>query len=277
MQRALLPQALPELSSIALTVLLPFCFALVHGSVAYRFRDMLAFLVICLVVSNAMENSSILTGFPFGHYYYTAALGPKLFFVPQLIGPAYMATGYVSWMLARISLRDAHGRRFGPHEFTVPLLASFIMVSWDLSIDPVASTIGHKWIWVNGGNYFGVPFSNFMGWFLTVYLFFQLFALYLRSRGTERDARPAMPNGYWLQALIVYTITALPPVLNIVTQHSGATIVDPAGGAWRVRDIYVATGLCCIFTMGAFIALAAGILVDGLRYDHRAAGINKLS
>ncbi len=30
--------------------------------------------------------------FPFGRYYYTAALGPKMLLVPQLIGPAYMAT-----------------------------------------------------------------------------------------------------------------------------------------------------------------------------------------
>ncbi len=50
-------------------------------------------------------------------------------------------------------------------------------------------------------------------------------------------------------------------------------MVDPAGVAWRVRDIYVVTGLACIFTMGAFIALAAGILADAVRRDIARPGI----
>ena len=47
-----------------------------------------------------MKNTSILTGFLFGHYHYTDALGPKLFMVPLLIGPAYFANGYVAWVIA---------------------------------------------------------------------------------------------------------------------------------------------------------------------------------
>lgn len=35
----------------------------------------------------------------------------------------------------------------------------------------------------NGGGYFGVPLINFLGWTFTVYLFMQVFALYLRNRG----------------------------------------------------------------------------------------------
>jgi Carotenoid biosynthesis protein len=40
--------------------------------------------VIAFIVNNFYENLSILTGFPFGHYHYTEALGPKLFLVPLL-------------------------------------------------------------------------------------------------------------------------------------------------------------------------------------------------
>ena len=47
-------------------------------------------------------------------------------------------------------------------------------------MDPVRPTIQHDWIWQNGGPYFGVPFSNFVpGWFLVVWVIFQLVALYL--------------------------------------------------------------------------------------------------
>jgi hypothetical protein len=61
------------------------------------------------------------------------------------------------------------------------------MVSWDLTIDPMMSTINGSWVWHNGGSYFGVPVSNFLGWYLTVYVFFQCFALYARAFSSEAD------------------------------------------------------------------------------------------
>ncbi len=252
----LVPGALPALVSIALITLLPFVFVFVHGSVNYRFRDMVVFAAITLVVSNIFENMSILTGFPFGHYYYTDGLGPKLFLVPILIGPAYLGTGYLSWMLARVILGAMEQRLPGNSIFTIPLLASFIMVSWDLSFDPTASTINHSWIWQQGGNYFGVPFSNFMGWFLTVFVFFQLFALYLRGRQNAYAQVPAMSRGYWLQAVVFYGVVTLSTPLNMLTQTTNATIADAAGVLWRTQDIYVVSGLVWIFTMIAFTVLS---------------------
>ena len=250
--RSLVPDALPPLVSVTLVTLLPLVFALVHGSVNYRFRDVLVFAAITLVVSNIFENMSILTGFPFGHYYYTDGLGPKLFLVPILIGPAYLGTGYLSWTLARVILGATEQRLPGNFIFTVPVLASFIMVAWDLSFDPLASTIEHLWIWQEGGNYFGVPFSNYMGWFLTVFVFFQLFALYLRGRQNAYAQVQAVSRGYWLQAVVFYGVIALGIPLNILTQTTNATIADPAGVLWRTQDIYVVCGLVWIFTMLAF-------------------------
>src|SRR6266487_3563693 len=252
----LVPGALPPLVSIALVTLLPFVFVFVHGSVNYRFRDVLVFAAITLVVSNIFENMSILTGFPFGHYYYTDGLGPKLFLVPILIGPAYLGTGYLSWTLARVIVGDREQRLPGHFIFTVPVLASFIMVSWDLSFDPIASTIGHQWIWQQGGNYFGVPFSNFMGWFLTVFVFFQLFALYLRGRQNAYTQAQAVSREYWVQAVVFYGVIALSTPLNMLTQTTNATIADAAGVLWRTQDIYVVSGLVWIFTMIPFTVLS---------------------
>ncbi len=252
----LVPDALPPLIAIALITLLPFVFVFVHGSANYRFRDVLVFVAIALVVSNIFENMSILTGFPFGHYYYTDGLGPKLFLVPILIGPAYIGTGYLSWMLARVILGANEQRLPGYSIFTVPVLASFLMVSWDLSFDPIASTINHNWIWEQGGNYFGVPFSNFMGWFLTVFVFFQLFALYLHGRQNAYAQVQPVSREYWLQAVVFYGVTALGITLNIMTQTTNAIIADATGVLWRAQDIYVVSGLVSIFTMMAFTVLS---------------------
>src|SRR6266487_2458591 len=252
----LLPGALPPLVGVMLVTLLPFAFFFVHGSVNYRFRDVLVFASVTLVVSNIFENMSILTGFPFGHYYYTDGLGPKLFLVPILIGLAYLGTGYLSWTLARVILGATEQRLPGYFIFTVPMLASFLMVSWDLSFDPINSTIGHIWIWQQGGNYFGVPFSNFMGWFLTVFVFFQLFALYLRGRQNAYAQVQPVSRGYWLQAVVFYGVIALSTPLNMLTQTTNATIADAAGVLWRTQDIYVVSGLVWIFTMIPFTVLS---------------------
>src|SRR4030088_3230548 len=79
-------------------------FALFHGALRYRWSGVLAFLIICLVVSNVLENTSILTGFPFGHYHYTSS--PRLFLVPLFIGPSYFATAYLAWMVAIVLSGD---------------------------------------------------------------------------------------------------------------------------------------------------------------------------
>src|SRR5258706_15484157 len=154
--RSLAPNVLPPLLMVGLVTLLPFVFVFVHGSLQYRFRDVLVFAAITLVVSNLFENLSILTGFPFGHYFYMDGLGPKLFLVPILIGPAYLGTGYLAWTLARIVLGENDKRLPGQQVSAVPLLASFLMDAWDLSFDPIASTLRQSWIWEQGGSYFRV-------------------------------------------------------------------------------------------------------------------------
>jgi putative membrane protein len=247
------PGLIPGGLNAPLSALLPMAFALLHGSRQYSWRDMLIFTLLCLVVSNALENLSIVTGFPFGHYHYGDTLGPKLFLVPLLIGPAYLGMGYLSWTLARLILDGT--RPVAERRFALPAVAAFVMVSWDLTFDPVASTITQRWIWHDGGAYFGVPVSNFLGWYLTVYLFFQLFAFY-RSRqpiGSEKR----FELSFWWPALAMYGATALRPVLAALSVHSGPpTVTDQAGVIWNIEALYGACALAGIFTMGAFLVLA---------------------
>src|SRR6266853_1392223 len=207
---AVFPNHIPVPLLIPLLIVVPLAFALFHGAVRYKWSGIIIFLVICLVVSNLLENTSILTGFPFGHYYYTSLLGPKLFLVPLVIGPAYFGTGYLAWVLSTVLVGDVRPKASAFTTFAVPFIASFMMVAWDLGMDPTSSTIRHSWIWEQGGGYFGVPLTNYGGWFFTVYVFFQVFALFLRLRrtGSEEEAS-AFPRLYYVQALIMYAVIGL--------------------------------------------------------------------
>ena len=100
-----IPDAFPRIFAspfnVPAAVLLSLCFGLIHGAIRYGIGGIAVFLALCLGISNVMENIGVLTGFPFGHYHYTDVLGPKLFLVPLLIGPAYFGTGYLagSWRM----------------------------------------------------------------------------------------------------------------------------------------------------------------------------------
>src|ERR1700687_1653911 len=187
-------------------------FSLIHGAMRYGWAGIVTFIVISLVVSNILENTSILTGFPFGHYHYTDMLGPKLFLVPLLIGPAYFANGYFAWVIGNVLVGDVRRGSSAFTTFAVPFIASFVMVMWDLTFDPRASTIEHQWIWEQGGGYFGVPLTNYLGWFFTVYVFLQLFALFVRFRPAPNQPARTFPRSYYAQAVLMYAEMGLSAV-----------------------------------------------------------------
>jgi putative membrane protein len=249
---------------IPVVLLVTVLFALIHGAVRYGWGGIVTFMVISLVVSNILENTSILTGFPFGHYYYTDLLGPKLFLVPLLIGPAYVATGYLAWVLANVLIGDV---RRGAGAFTtiaVPFIGSFLMVMWDLCFDPNFSTIRHFWIWQQGGGYFGVPLTNYLGWFLTVFIFLQLFALVSRYGRPGRETMRTLPRSYYAQAIAMYAVMGLSFVLAYFTLRSNATITDAAGAVWQTKAITEALATVSIYTMVFAAVLSAVRLVQGL-------------
>jgi hypothetical protein len=247
------PDRVPILVIVALHVFPPLIFALIHGAMLYRVRGMVVFVVLFLVVGNAIENLGVLTGFPFGRYYFTDVMGPKLFFVPVSLGLAYLGMGYLSWTLARLILGGMRSPLAGSRIVTLPLVASFIMVAWDLSMDPIWSTIGHTWIWLDGGAYFGVPVLNFFGWYFTVYVFYQLFAIYLRARADNPDP---LPVGYWRLAVLFYGLSAAGNLLLAIPRAGLAVVSDHTGKQWNVSSIAGCCALVSIFTMGTFAVLA---------------------
>ena len=249
---------IPMLAIVALHVFPPAVFALIHGSRAYGSRGIITFVAICLVVGNVFENLGVLTGVPFGRYYFTDVMGPKLLHVPILLGLAYVGMGYLSWTLGRLILGNLRSPITGSRLVTLPLVAAFIMVAWDLSMDPIWSTVEHGWIWLNGGAYFGVPVVNFFGWYVTVYVIYQLFALYLRDRATIPDRLPA---SYWRLAVLFYGISAVGNILLVIPVAGPSLVTDASGAQWKLSDITGVCALVSIFIMGGFAVRAWGRLI----------------
>ena len=200
-------------------------FVCLHGWYRYGWTPMLIFFGLSFVITWSTETLSIFTGFPFGQYSYTDMLGDKLGQVPLMIMPAYFFVGYLAWTMGCILLGETSNslprdtRKTGSwlkkrNIVLVPLVASGLMVFWNACFDPIMSTIEGNWIWKGGGPYFGVPFSNFFGWFITVYLVFQSFALYLAisTRKTSLATSPSKPRNYmyWILVPLMYIGQGLP-------------------------------------------------------------------
>ncbi|HEY6371555.1 MAG TPA: carotenoid biosynthesis protein [Candidatus Sulfotelmatobacter sp.] len=235
---------MPSLLIVIFHVIPPALFAVIHGARIYSSRGILVFATLCLGAGTLFESLSLRTGFPFGHYRFTDLMGPKLFDLPILLALAYLGMGYLSWVLGLVILECQNEPISGRKIVLLPLAASFIMTAWDLSMDPVWADIDHAWVWRDGGSYYGVPISNFFGWFLTVYAFYQLFALYLRNR-------VSIPSeaSHWRLAILFYAASAAGNLLVIVPSPLDRVFVDTAGKRWLILDILWASRLVSVFLM----------------------------
>lgn len=197
-------------------------FVLIHGIRRYGWDNMFIFFGITFLVSWSVETASIATGFPFGNYYYTHLLGVKIGAVPLTIMAAYFVAGYLAWTMGTIFLGNLGTGIEKRNLLLVPFVASFVMVMWDFCFDPISSTIDGAWIWEDGGAYYGVPISNYFGWYLTVFLIYQLFALYLYR--FIRNERLGLARVYWYLAPIMFLGLALGYLLNPFFQTANLDI-----------------------------------------------------
>ena len=243
-------------------------FSVAHGIPRYGVKHLLFFFVLTFAISWGYETLSIETGFPFGHYYYTGMLGPKLGQVPLLIMPAYFSVGYLAWTLAHVLLDRFDDRLRGGDLVLIPVLAAFVMVMWDLCMDPINSTVRRAWVWRDGGAYFGVPIVNFLGWYLCIYSVYQAFALYLRSM----DARERPPHlgehATWSIPAYMYGAVMLNSFVPAVLGDN-VQVTSRDGHVWWTGDIHSARALIAIFTMLFFTLLA-------LVRVHRSLGASRL-
>lgn len=236
--------------------------AFVHASLFYGVRHALVLCITCTAITFTVENIGVATGFPFGHYHFAIDAGlPRIGSIPIIVGPLWFGAGYFSWVVASILLDGADRRLAKPlNVIALPIVAAFVMTQWDLVMDRSESTIAKVWIWHEGGGDFGVPLSNYLGWLLTSWLFFQAFALYLRGR----IVAPQRGRKLQLIAVLFYISAGLTHIVPWAMGQSGE-VTDAAGKAWQIHDLRETTVAIMLFTMFFSAMLAALNLVKGNR------------
>jgi bisanhydrobacterioruberin hydratase len=155
-----------------------------------------------------VETIGVATGLPYGLFYYGDSLGPKAFgLVPYLL-----PVSYVPLVLGAVAAaRPAH-----PRPAVWILASALLLVAVDAVLDPGAASLGF-WIWPEGGVYYGVPLSNFLGWMLSSVLAAAL--LLAVARPGEDPPPPGLLDGavlavaFWT-GVAVFSGLALPALLG---------------------------------------------------------------
>ncbi|WP_198162225.1 carotenoid biosynthesis protein [Methylosinus sp. R-45379] len=217
---------------------------------AYGVRHAVALLLICSAITFTIENIGVATGLPFGLYHFTiGADRPRIGVIPLVVGGLWFGMGYCSWVVAGALLDHADGRlNEKGNVIALPLVAAFVMTQWDVVMDAPSATISGAWIWHRGGAFFGVPISNFFGWFSTSWLFFQAYALYLRRQEPALDSARAQSPEFRVAAVLLYLSAGLTHLTPWLIGPGGDT-VDGAGHVWRIDDIRESTVAVMLFTM----------------------------
>lgn len=147
-------------------------------------RSVLLLLALCAIIAGGLEYLSTITGFPFGQYHYTDALGPLLFDrVPLLIPIAW-------FMMMYPALQIGHRLRLGPVH--LGLFAGAMLMVWDFALDPAMTTGFAAWVWDHTGWYYDIPPQNFPAWFATAWLIGSLHAACAPRWRADHSLLPAL-------------------------------------------------------------------------------------
>ncbi|MEI7847840.1 MAG: carotenoid biosynthesis protein [Chloroflexota bacterium] len=124
---------------------------------AWGWRRTIFVFVVVAGLAYLAELLGVTTGFPFGKYHYTSLLQPQVAGVPLLIPLAWMMMLPPAWAVAHlITARD--GRNF-----SFLIVSALAFTAWDLFLDPQMAA-WHFWVWEVPGQYYGIPWSNYLGW-----------------------------------------------------------------------------------------------------------------
>lgn len=237
-----------------------FTFVVMHGSARYGPGLLLRFVLSVFLVGWSFETISVVTGFPFGWYHYSEIMAPFIGHVPVFVLPAYLFMGYASWSLACLFTGQRQIAVKGIRVVAMPALAAFFMVVWDLSMDPLRATLEGRWLWQSGGAYYGIPASNFLGWFAVTWAMFLVFSLQLRRRTRLPTHSAPMSRKFWLGVPLAYGSFSGEYLLNPLTGKARGLSIVIAEQSMSVQNLYIEIALICGLTILPIACLGLAVV-----------------
>lgn len=172
-------------------------------------------------ISGLAHFISARTGIPFGSFFYTENMGPRILGTLPIAIPFIWIVGLLSSRgVARLILRP--WRKMRAYGFWLIGITALLIVILDLSLEPFASRTFRYWIWTmpdKSLDWFGAPWFSFIGWFLIAILILAFATPWLIQKKPGKTPPPDYhPLVIWL------LLQSLMLISNGVNQFWVATI-----------------------------------------------------
>jgi uncharacterized membrane protein len=222
--------------------------ALISLATAVGWRRALLLGMTASALALAAELAGTSTGLPFGDYAYSGLLGYRILGLvpfPIPLSWFYMLVGALA-IVARLS---RPGVRRSPWLWS--LGAGALMVAWDLAMDPAMVKTGH-WLWGRGSMFhdaglpawldsfftvdafYGMPLSNWFGWFLTASLIARVMLAVVPPHVIrDRVASSSLPVALYLANGVMPVALCLRDGLWWAAALGSVAMLVPAIIAWR--------------------------------------------
>ncbi len=110
-----------------------------------------------------VEYLGVQYGLFFGHYFYNPDFGLYIADIPLTIGTAWLMVIATTHALVKPMVLAI--KQPVIQWVVYAIVGAIAAVVMDLILDPVAANVKQYWVWHGDGLYYGIPFSNFVGWF----------------------------------------------------------------------------------------------------------------
>jgi len=178
--------------------------ALCHAAARFGWRRAAALFVAGYAISLGAELLGTGTGYPFGPYSYTPLLG-------YMVGGRVPFPIPLSWFFMVYCSLAMLGRLVPARPGIANLLlwsalGGAVLTAWDVSMDPAMTAATQHWIWHVRGAFYGMPYSNWFGWWLTGSIVsLAMLSIVPRPEIAERLAPSRLP-------LVLYAVNGVMPI-----------------------------------------------------------------
>lgn len=220
-------------------VVLGFLAALLHAGARLGWRRVLPMFALASLVALGSELLGTSTGYPFGGYSYTPLLGYRILDLVPF--PIPISWTFILYCALAMCGRLLPARDDGRTRLVWAAVAAAILTAWDVAMDPAMVKTYH-WVWHEPGAFYGMPYTNWLGWLATGFVIAWLMLRFVPPSAFAARVAPAR------FPLLLYAVNGIMPIAICVRY----------GFVWAVVFGTLAMALPLLLAVRAGVPRAAG-------------------
>lgn len=195
--------------ALSLFCIASFTYLVFQGIPMIGWKNAIIVIFIGMACSLFFESMGCNFGLFFSKYTYTSYIpGPKLlgFDVYSMVG--YGIVCYITWAMAQSVASSFDGIFRKGDIVLIPIIAALLTVSIDLATDPMMASINNAYVWEERAVYYGIPFQNYLGWYIMAYVMYQIMGIFFYYQKKHGNMPPvptvAKKKKHWVLPAIIY-------------------------------------------------------------------------